>query len=58
MDVNRRCPDSLDGKIVEPLNCCGTPIHVHVVFERADLRGSRRQDQILRADRIHHVEWR
>src|ERR1700730_11916124 len=58
MDINGRGSNGLDGEIVQFLDRRRTSIHIHVVFEGADLRRPGRQDEILRADRIHHVQRR
>src|SRR5882672_3402358 len=58
MDVNGRGSNGLDGEIVQFLDRCRTSIHIHVVFEGADLRRPGRQDEILHADRVYHIQRR
>ena len=50
--------DGLDRQIVEFLDRRGAGVQSDVIFELPDLRSSRRQNQILIADRVHHVGWR
>ena len=53
--VDRRSVDRLDRKVVEVVQFLRTAIELDVVFERADLFRARRQDQVLREDRIGHI---
>ena len=48
----------LDRQIVQFRDTLRTGVHVDVIFQGADFRGAGGQNQILRADRVHHIERR
>ncbi len=57
-DIDRAAAHGLDGQIVQFRHRLRAGIHVDVVLERPDLGGARGQNQVLRADRIDHVQRR
>ena len=57
-DVDRAAADGLDRQVVQLRRRLRAAVQVDVVLERADLRGAGRQDQVLRVDRVDHVERR
>ncbi len=58
LDVDGRVPNGSDRQIVQFLNCLRSPIHVHLVFVRANLGGPGGKNQVLNINGIHDVERR
>ena len=56
--INRRAIYRLYGQIVQFLNGLRGAVHFHVVFEGAQLRRSRWQNQILRVHRVDDIDRR
>ncbi len=53
--VQRRPIRRLDREIVQLRNRLRSSIHLNVIFERPHLHRSRRQNNVLRVDRVHDV---
>ena len=58
LNVDRRAVDGLDRQIVQSLDRERRSVHVHLIFVRADLGRAGGKNQVLRVDRVHHVERR
>ena len=53
--IDRRAVDLLDRQIVELVDHAGTIVELYLVFELADFDGARRNDLILRRQRIFQI---
>jgi hypothetical protein len=58
MDINGGAVHTLDGHIVQLFNRDRRTVQANIVFGSANLRGARRQDDVLRIDCIHHIRGR
>src|SRR5581483_6720299 len=58
LDEDRRAVDRLDGQVVQGGDQAGTAVEHDLVFAVADLRGSRRQNQVLRVDGVRDIGGR
>ena len=56
LDEDRRAVGELDGNIVELVDRARRGVGAHGVLRVGDLHLARRQRQVLRIDRVHHVE--
>ena len=57
-DISSRAVDGLYRQIVQLADRLRAAVHFHLIFQRPKLGGAGRQNQVLRADGIHHIGGR
>src|SRR5580704_1169716 len=57
-DVNSCAAHRLNRQLIQFRHGCGTAVGIDGILKRSDFGGPRRKNQVLRANRVHHVQRR